>query len=73
MLELLKAVGIGLPGVAKDGVLLTAANIDPAWVDFPVAEDLTAQLKRKVSIVNDATQHVGQAAFVRGVLERARG
>lgn len=27
---------------------------------------------RLVSVVNDATQHVGQAAFVRGVLERAR-
>ena len=30
-------VGIGLPGVAIDGVLKTAANIDPAWIDFPVA------------------------------------
>lgn len=28
---------------------------------------------RLVSVVNDATQHVGQAAFVRGVLERTRG
>lgn len=27
---------------------------------------------RLVSVVNDATQHVGQAAFVRGVLERTR-
>lgn len=27
---------------------------------------------RLVSVVNDATQHVGQAAFVRGVLERAQ-
>jgi len=25
---------------------------------------------RLVSVVNDTTQHVGQAAFVRGVLER---
>lgn len=47
-------VGIGLPGVAIDGRLKTAANIDPAWVDYPVAERLGAQLKRKVSIVNDA-------------------
>lgn len=28
---------------------------------------------RLVSVVNDATQHVGQAAFIRGVLERTRG
>jgi polyphosphate glucokinase len=47
-------VGVGLPGVAIDGRLLTAANIDPAWIDFPVAEKLTKALKRPVSIVNDA-------------------
>ena len=47
-------VGIGLPGVAQDGVLLTAANIDPAWVGFPVAEKLGTTLGRRVSIVNDA-------------------
>ncbi|MGK2852020.1 MAG: polyphosphate--glucose phosphotransferase [Candidatus Limnocylindrales bacterium] len=47
-------VGIGLPGVAIGGRLLTAANIDPAWVDYPVADKLGKTLKRKVSIVNDA-------------------
>jgi polyphosphate glucokinase len=47
-------VGVGLPGVAIDGRLLTAANIDPAWVDYPVADKLTKTLKRPVSIVNDA-------------------
>jgi len=47
-------VGVGLPGVAIMGRLLTAANIDPAWVDFPVAEKLSKSLKRSVSIVNDA-------------------
>jgi len=47
-------VGVGLPGVAMDGRLLTAANIDPAWVDYAVAEKLTKTLKRQVSIVNDA-------------------
>ena len=47
-------VGIGLPGVAIGGRLLTAANIDPTWVDYPVAEKLGKTLKRKVSIVNDA-------------------
>jgi polyphosphate glucokinase len=47
-------VGVGLPGVAIDGRLLTAANIDPAWVDYPVAEKLSKTLKRSVTIVNDA-------------------
>jgi len=47
-------VGVGLPGVAMGGRLLTAANIDPAWVDYPVADKLAKSLKRTVSIVNDA-------------------
>ncbi len=47
-------VGVGLPGVAVGGRLLTAANIDPAWVDYPIAEKLAKTLKRPVSVVNDA-------------------
>lgn len=47
-------VGIGLPGVAIGGRLLTAVNIDPAWIDYPVADKLGKTLKRRVSIVNDA-------------------
>ena len=47
-------VGIGLPGVAIDGILRTAANIDPSWIDFPVVERLSRVLARPVSIINDA-------------------
>jgi polyphosphate glucokinase len=47
-------VGIGLPGVAIDGVLKSAANIDPLWIDFPVVERLTRSLGRPVAIINDA-------------------
>jgi polyphosphate glucokinase len=47
-------VGVGLPGVAIDGRLTTAANIDPAWIDFPIRDKLTRSLKRQVEIVNDA-------------------
>jgi uncharacterized damage-inducible protein DinB len=48
----------GLTGPDLDRV------VDEAW-DPPVTLGV-----RLVSVVNDATQHVGQAAFVRGVLER---
>jgi uncharacterized damage-inducible protein DinB len=48
----------GLTGPELDRV------VDEAW-DPPVTLGV-----RLVSVVNDATQHVGQAAFVRGVLER---
>ena len=40
--------------------------IDPAW-DPPVTRGV-----RLVSILGDAFEHAGQAAFVRGVLDRAR-
>lgn len=47
-------VGIGLPGVAIGGVLKTASNIDPLWIDFPIVERLTRVLERPVTIINDA-------------------
>ena len=47
-------VGMGLPGVTIDGVLKSAANIDPSWIDFPVVERLTRVLGRRVTIINDA-------------------
>jgi polyphosphate glucokinase len=47
-------IGVGLPGVAIGGRLLTAANIDPGWVDYPIADRLSKALKRRVEIVNDA-------------------
>jgi polyphosphate glucokinase len=47
-------VGIGLPGVAIDGVLKSAANIDQSWIEFPVVDRLTRLLQRPVTIINDA-------------------
>jgi polyphosphate glucokinase len=47
-------VGVGLPGVTMDNTLKSAANIDPAWVDFPVVERMRKATSRSVSIVNDA-------------------
>ena len=31
-------LGLGMPGVVLGGVLKTAANIDPTWVDFPITQ-----------------------------------
>ncbi len=47
-------VGVGLPGVTIGGLIKTAANIDAAWVDYPVVERLEKVLGRPVAIVNDA-------------------
>jgi polyphosphate glucokinase len=47
-------VGVGIPGVTIGGLVNTAANIDPAWVDFPLVERLARSRSRPVAIVNDA-------------------
>jgi polyphosphate glucokinase len=53
-LEPLMPAGAGLPGVVKRGRLVTAANIDRRWVDFPAGEALEARLGRPVRLINDA-------------------
>jgi polyphosphate glucokinase len=68
------SVGVGLPGVTMGGRLVTAANIDPAWIDYPIADKLSKTLKRPVSIVNDADaagiaeMRFGVGAAKRGVV-----
>jgi polyphosphate glucokinase len=47
-------VGVGLPGVAMDNTLMTAANIDEGWIGFPVVERMRKATARPVDIVNDA-------------------
>lgn len=47
-------IGITFPGVVKNGRVLTAANIDPAWVDFDAATFFSAKLGRPAVVVNDA-------------------
>lgn len=47
-------VGCGLPGVVKQGALMTAANIHPSWVGWPAEERLGAAIGRRVRILNDA-------------------
>lgn len=60
--------GCGLPGVVKDGRLLTAANIDKRWVDAPAAEMLTERLGHRAIIINDAdAAGVAEMAFGAGV------
>ncbi len=46
--------GAGLPGVAKDGWLRTAANIDHSWLETRAEDVLEHELRRPVLIINDA-------------------
>lgn len=47
-------VGCGLPGVIKDGILKTTANIDPGWKDVSAEEVIGAAIGRPVLAINDA-------------------
>jgi polyphosphate glucokinase len=47
-------VSVGFPGVIKDGVVYTAANLGKGWKDFPLEAELKGKLRRPVRVANDA-------------------
>lgn len=47
-------IGVTIPGVVRDGVVLTAANIDDEWIGTNAEELLTARTGTSVRVVNDA-------------------
>src|ERR1700748_2474465 len=46
-------VSVGFPGVIKEGKTLTAANLDPGWVGFPLAKALEKRWGKPVRMAND--------------------
>jgi polyphosphate glucokinase len=47
-------VSVGFPGVIKKGVTYTAANLHPAWMEFPFQAQLEKRWKKPVRVANDA-------------------
>jgi polyphosphate glucokinase len=47
-------VSVGFPGVIKQGVVYTAANLDKTWIEHPLAENLSKTLGKPVRVANDA-------------------
>jgi polyphosphate glucokinase len=47
-------VGVGIPGPVKEGVVMTAANIDKRWVGASAEAILGKALRRRVYAINDA-------------------
>lgn len=47
-------VGCGLPGVVKNGYMLTAANLDRHWIGLNAEDFIGAALGRRVHAINDA-------------------
>ena len=49
-----KKVGIGFPAVIKNGISLTASNIDAKFIKYPIDEEFSKALGCEVKVVNDA-------------------
>jgi polyphosphate glucokinase len=65
------AIGVTMPSVVLDGVTKTAANIDPAWVDFDLRTRLGSALPGPVVVLNDAdAAGLAEMRFGAGVGER---
>ena len=47
-------IGVTFPAVVQHGITRSAANVDPAWIDFPAQERMIELLGRPVVLVNDA-------------------
>ena len=57
-------VSVGFPGVIKQGKTLTAANLDPSWIGFPLARTLEKRWGKPVRMANDSA--VGGYAVIQG-------
>ncbi len=57
-------VSVGFPGVVKQGITETAANLHPDWIGFDLATALSKRLYRPVKVINDADmQGFGAISF----------
>jgi len=59
------AFGCTFPGIVRNGVIGSAANVDDAWLDFPLEKVLRERTSQQVVVVNDADA-VGVAEDQRG-------
>jgi polyphosphate glucokinase len=57
-------VSVGFPGVIKQGKTLTAANLDPGWIGFPLQKTLEKRWGKPVRMANDSA--VGGYAVIQG-------
>lgn len=47
-------VSVGFPGVVRDGVIKTAVNLTPDWIELDLATVLSERLHKPVRVANDA-------------------
>jgi len=66
------AIGVTVPGVVRHGVVHSAANIDPSWINADADAIFTDALGREVHVVNDADA-AGLAEVEYGAAKGQRG
>lgn len=49
-----KPVGMGFPSTIKKGVVMNASNIDASWINYPLKENWSKELKSPIVVLNDA-------------------
>ncbi|MBM0741168.1 ROK family protein [Phormidium sp. CLA17] len=47
-------VSVGFPGVVRNGITETAANLTPEWINFDLAAALVETLGKPTRVINDA-------------------
>jgi polyphosphate glucokinase len=47
-------IGVTVPAAVQKGIVRTAANIDPSWIEVDAVSQLQARLGRPVVVLNDA-------------------
>lgn len=58
-------VSVGFPGVVRNGITETAANLTPEWINFDLAAALENALEKPTRVINDADmQGLGAIAGV---------
>jgi polyphosphate glucokinase len=60
-------VSVGYPGVIKHGVVMTAVNLHPKWVGYPLQASLQKRWKKPVRVANDAAVQGLGAVSGRGI------
>jgi len=65
-------VGVTFPGVVQQGVVRTAANLDPSWIDVNLRGVIRTRARRDVRAMNDADA-AGYAEYRYGAAEGKDG
>lgn len=47
-------LGVGFPAIVQDGIVLSAANVDDRWINYPGRKEIAKETRCQVTLLNDA-------------------